>query len=113
MNTFGRKKLYDIPDSSMIFSSCLWTHFGLDKHMDNSNKDDSDSSHEESEVKAIQDKPATDTKKASYASYASYGNSDDKPRMYFSAGNRHCENCSDKGDKYYMEVRKCNDRKVK
>jgi hypothetical protein len=95
------------------------THVGLDRHMEGpgDSTDNSDSSHDENGVKASQDRPATDTKKASYASYVSYvscGNGDGdghKPRIYFSNGKYHCELCNDIGDRFYMEDHKCKGRK--
>jgi hypothetical protein len=77
------------------------TYVGLDRHIDNNG----DNSHEENPIKERAANPKQ-------ASYASYGNSDDddKPKMYFSNGNYHCENCNEKGDKFYMEEHKCNGR---
>jgi hypothetical protein len=31
-----------------------------------------------------------------------------KPKLYFLGGRYHCESCSDKGDKPYMDEHKCN-----
>jgi hypothetical protein len=75
-------------------------HVGLDAHIDNDK-----SSHEANARKYMTAgvKQAPQVPQVPQVSQTS-----DKPRIYFLGGKWHCENCKEKGDKFYMEDHKCN-----
>lgn len=90
------------------------THVGLDQHIDNEDKEGSNSHDNSYEDSPTKDKSVSvaSVKHASYVSYASQTQTVAvKPRVYFLGGKYHCENCNDKGDKFYMNEHPCNGKK--